>query len=114
MALGDVTVAGESRSYTLNFGMNAMCRLEALTGRPYHDVMQEIAKGMPSMGTLRSFVQAALVDPQPATADDAGVAGDEIGTPALLAAFAESGGQIADAAVAQVLVDQMKQSEAAV
>lgn len=92
MPAGDVELKGaEDRTYRLNFGTNAMCRLEDLDGRSYHEVLAELHTGKPRMKTLRAFMQAALVDPAQATADQVGTIIEDIGgAPVILAAFVKS------------------------
>ncbi len=43
--------------------MNALCRLEELTGRRYDAVLKELRGTRPKAATVRAFVAAALVDP---------------------------------------------------
>lgn len=77
---GHVTVTGTSgQSYTLHFGTNAMCRLEAISGRAYHEVYRELQSGTPRMETARQLVQAVLIAPAEPTADAAGDALDDLG-----------------------------------
>lgn len=102
-ALGNITVkGGDDRTYTLNFGVNAMCRLEELTGRPYHEVMREMQSGLPRMATIRQFLQAGLVDPRPESAEQVGTIIEDIGGAAVvLRAFGQS-----DAAIAAALAQE--------
>lgn len=86
---GHVTLTGLSgRVYTAHFGTNAMCRLEAIAGRPYHEVLLELHGGMPRMETARQLVQAVLTDPATPDADTAGAVLDDLGgIPVLLLAI---------------------------
>lgn len=82
MAIGDVTVKGlEGRSYTVNFGVNAMCRLEEQIGdgTPYHQMIAEIRTGVPRMTTIRRFFKAGMVDPKPESDEQAGEILEDIG-----------------------------------
>ena len=103
--IGNVDVkGGEGRVYTLNFGVNAMCRLEDLTGRAYHEVLMEMKKGLPSMKTIRQFVQAALVAPPAESPEQAGTIIEDIGGAAsVLLAFARS-----DAGISQAFLEEQR------
>lgn len=98
MAVGDVQLQGESGAqYTLNFGVNAMCRLEELDakGRTYHEVLLEMRTGRPSMRTIRQVVAAALVDPANQTVEQVGTIIEDIGgVLVVLSAFVQSDPEI--------------------
>lgn len=80
-------IGSSGRTYVLNFGVNAMCRLEAITGRPYYEVMREVMGGEPRMETARHLMQAVLTDPATPSPEEAGNVLDDIGgIAALLAA----------------------------
>lgn len=80
--VGNVTLNGtEGRTYTLNFGVNAMCRVEELDPqqRTYEAILGELRSGKPSMRTIRLVIAAALVDPKAATLEQAGEIAQDIG-----------------------------------
>ncbi len=63
-----VTFTGTSgRIYQLDFGTNAKCRLEDLSGVAFDDVMLELRSVRPHVARVRQFVQASLIDPNGAT-----------------------------------------------
>jgi hypothetical protein len=85
MAVGNVTLKREGdRQVTLNFGVNTMCRLEAIDGRTHREVLREMQGGAPRMTTIRALVQAAVVEPQGITAEEAGAIIEEIGGPSVI------------------------------
>jgi hypothetical protein len=92
MPLGNVTLKREGdRDVTLNFGVNAMCRLEGIDGRHHQEVLREMQSGQPRMTTIRSLVQAALVDPEGVSPEEAGHIIEDIGGPSVIVmAFAAS------------------------
>lgn len=61
---------GTTQTYELDgLGLNARCRVEDLTGRPFDAVLRELAgKRRPQPATVRAFLSALLL--QPATAPD--------------------------------------------
>ena len=81
MAIGDVVLRGEDRTYTLNFGVNAMCRIEKLEGRSYHAVLTDLRDPRPSMTLVRTVLRAALTNPATPTDDEAGDILDDLGGP---------------------------------
>ena len=82
---GNVKLNGISGTvYTLSTGTNAMCRLEAISGRAYHETLRELQSGEPRMETARQLLQAVLIDPAAPSADVAGDVLDDIGGIALL------------------------------
>lgn len=100
MVLGDVQLKGsDDKVYTLNFGVNAMCRLEDQDdrGRSYQDLLDEMRTGKPSMRTVRALAAAALVEPKNATLEQVGEILEDIGGPlVLLAAWKQSDDAIAE------------------
>jgi hypothetical protein len=59
-----VILQGLNQDYELDFSVNARCRLEALTGRSFMDVLRELAgKRRPPESTVRSFLSALLPEP---------------------------------------------------
>ena len=60
-----MTLQGATRTYQFDgLGLNARCRIEELTGRPFVDVLRELGgKRRPRPETARDFVAALLVDP---------------------------------------------------
>lgn len=88
MAIGDVQFKGASGTYTLNFGCNAMCRLEAGTGKTYDAVMAELGADDPPMTLIRQVVQALVTEPKEPALEQAGDILDDIGgAEAVLLAF---------------------------
>jgi hypothetical protein len=89
MAMGDVEFKGEDgKTFILNFGTNAMCRLEKATGKTYGQVCDELRAENPPIMLARHFVQASLVEPKGLTEEQAGDVLDAIGGPAqILTAF---------------------------
>jgi hypothetical protein len=81
-AVGNVTLNGtEGRTYTLNFGVNAMCRMEEIDPkqRHYEELIGELKSKKPTMSTIRLVIAAALVDPKHATLEQAGEILEDIG-----------------------------------
>lgn len=78
--MDDVTFTGASgQSYTLNFGTNAACRIEAATNRSYDEVMAELRGTAPKVTTIREWVRASLVAPKDVSLDDVGNIIDDLG-----------------------------------
>lgn len=101
MAVGDAELksADGQRIYRVNYGVNAMCRLEALVSpRSYQSVLAELNSGRPKMTTIRAYFQACLIEPKLDTAEAVGDALEDVGgAPVFLAAFAK-----ADAAITEI------------
>jgi hypothetical protein len=116
MAVGDVILSGnDGRSYTLNFGVNAMCRLEDLDPqkRTYREVLLEMQTGRPSMRTVRTVVAAALVEPKDQTLEQVGDVIEDIGgVLVVLGAFVKSDDAIAASIDAQIRTMQQQASAA--
>lgn len=73
------TLKGESgTSYEFNYGTNAMCRAEKLTGQSYNQILATMAKEPPAT-FLRQFIQATLVNPSGLDPDGVGDVIDDIG-----------------------------------
>lgn len=106
MAVGDVQLQGESgATYTLNFGVNAMCRLEELDPqqRTYQDVLREMQTGRPSMRTIRAVVAAGLVEPTNQTVEQVGAIIEDFGGVLVVTrAFATSHQDIVDGLTAPI------------
>ena len=80
MAIGDVQfTGGNGAAYTLNFGCNSLCRLEAETGKTYGAVMTQLREGDPPIALMRQVVRALLVEPKEPTLEQAGDILDDIG-----------------------------------
>jgi hypothetical protein len=60
-----VILQGAHREYRFDhFGLNARCRVEEVTGRPYVDVLRELAgRTRPRKETALAFLSALLIDP---------------------------------------------------
>jgi len=56
---------GVTRTYELDrLGVNARCRIEEMSGRPFEDVLRELAgRRRPAIGTVRQFLSALLLEP---------------------------------------------------
>jgi len=64
-----IELRGAERTYQLDCSsINALCRLEELTGRRYEAVIRELRGTRAKTATVRAFVAAALVE-QPETLD---------------------------------------------
>ncbi|HEX8030272.1 MAG TPA: hypothetical protein VF491_17480 [Vicinamibacterales bacterium] len=94
MAIGDFELKGQSgATYTLNFGVNAMCRIEEkdLQQRTYNLIVAEMQTGHPSMRTVRTVMAGALVSPANQTVEQAGEIVEDIGGIAIvIAAFTQT------------------------
>lgn len=75
MAVGDRTIKGESRSYLVNFGTNAACRVEDATGKTFGAVVKAISAPDAPVKLFRQFFQCVLVDPHGSALSD-----EEVGT----------------------------------
>lgn len=101
MALGDVVLKGSNdKAYTLNFGVNAMCRLEDLdpTHRTYREILKEVQSDTASMRTIRTLVSAALEAPTGLTPEQVGDLIEDFGGVLVVKiACSQSAADIADA-----------------
>jgi hypothetical protein len=86
MPIGDVDIqSDEQQMYRLNFGVNAICRLEDKDGRSYGEILEALRVDYPSMRLLRLVVWAGL--PETTTLEEAGRALDALGPVTILAAI---------------------------
>lgn len=78
MSKGFVALKGASRSVSLKFSINALCKFEDLTGESADDLLR---KGKFSVNQMRALFQAALFDTEPdITPHEVGQLMDEAGT----------------------------------
>ncbi len=74
-----IELRGAARTYRLDCsGINALCRLEELTGRRYEDVLKEIRGTRAKASTVQAFIAAALLD-LPESPDDVAAIVKDIG-----------------------------------
>ncbi len=58
-----IELRGSARTYRLDYAsVNALCRLEELTGRSYEAVIRELRGTRAKASTVEAFVAAALLD----------------------------------------------------
>lgn len=71
---GEVSLPAGEETYTLSFSVNAFCRMEEADGRPFSEILEDLADAKSlTMQKLRWFVHMALSDHHPdLTPDDAG------------------------------------------
>ncbi len=67
------------REYTFDFGLNAWCRVEAITGKLIGDVFTALDSKTVNAQLMRQFFQGTLVGGETMTVEDIGNASDDIG-----------------------------------
>lgn len=81
-----IELKGERQTYKVDFGTNAMCRLEEgdKAGRSCAEILDAILS-TPSVriATVRQLVQALLVEPLNPSLDETGAIIDDVGGPAI-------------------------------
>lgn len=75
MALGDRPIKGETRTYLVNFGTNAQCRVEDATGKTFNEALKAISAPDSPVKAFRQFFRCVLVDPVGESVSD-----EEVGT----------------------------------
>jgi hypothetical protein len=76
----DVEITGESGTvYRFNFGTNACCRVETITGISYVEVVSQLKVAAPHVALVRQFVKGTIVQPIGLTDDQIGDLIDDMG-----------------------------------
>ena len=74
-----ITLHGDRQAYALECGStNAFCRLEAVTGQPYREVLAELRTARAKAQTVHAFLAAALIHPE-VSPDQVGPIVDDLG-----------------------------------
>ncbi len=74
-----IELRGAERTYRLDCsGVNALCRLEELTGRPYEAVIKELRGTRAKASTVQAFIASALLD-LPESPDDLAAIVEDLG-----------------------------------
>lgn len=60
---GELEIDLGGRSYTLKLSLNSMCEMEGASGRPFPQIVTQVARG--SLTDLRAFLWAALREHHP-------------------------------------------------
>lgn len=82
-----MTLQGAKRTYELEvLTTNMSCRLEALTDRPYGEVLKELRQPRSKRATVRAFLAAALIDPPDLPVDAVEPILRDIGGPSVIRA----------------------------
>lgn len=77
---GEVEFGIGSQACKLRFGTNALCEIEAATGKALNDVLKEVQGKNPRLGLLRTIFAAGLtIDGRKASEEEAGDAIDALG-----------------------------------
>ncbi len=79
MARTTVLRGASGKDYTFDFGLNAWCRVEAITGKLIGDVFTALDSQVVNARLMRQFFQGTLVGGDTMTPEAIGEAADDIG-----------------------------------
>jgi hypothetical protein len=79
MARTTVLRGASGKEYTFDFGLNAWCRVEAITGKLIGDVFTALDSHTVNARLMRQFFQGTLVGGETLTPEEIGDASDDIG-----------------------------------
>ncbi len=79
MARTTVLRGASGKDYTFDFGLNAWCRVEAITGKLIGDVFTALDSSTVNARLMRQFFQGTLVGGDTMTPEAIGEAADDLG-----------------------------------